>query len=162
VLLLALPLVVLWVFARSEQATREWVGAGLDLDLMLHETFSSDTLGYTKFGTYLQELRQRFPGPVVADMLCLLRVELELSIQAKAVLLAREAGVTMPVHPDARSAVAEIRYLRSSIGPTGLLALHPIQVTSHRDNWHRYVLIGSDSTRSRWSRFLPAWRRRAG
>jgi len=162
VLLLALPLVMLWVFARSERATREWVGAGLDLDFMLHEVFSSDTLGRTRFSTYLQELRQRFPGPVVADMLCLLRVELELSIQAKTVLLARDAGVNMPVHPDAHSAVAEIRYLRSSIGPTGLLALRPIHVTSHRDDWHRYVLLGSDSTQSRWSRFLPAWRKREG
>ena len=43
-LLIVLPLLVLWVFQRSEQATREWVGAGLDLDLMLHETFSSEAL----------------------------------------------------------------------------------------------------------------------
>jgi protease PrsW len=157
-LLIVLPLIVLWVFHHSELATREWVGAGLDLDLMLHETFSSETLGYTKFGTYLQELRQRFPGHVVADMLCLLRVELELSIQAKAVLLARDAGVTMPVHPDAHSAAAEIRYLRSSIGTTGLLALHPVQVSSHRDDWHRYLLVGSDSARQRWLKRLLFWR----
>ncbi len=134
-LLIVLPLIVLWVFQRSEQATREWVGAGLDLDLMLHETFASDALAYTRFGTYLQELRRRFPGTVVVDMLCLLRVELELSIQAKAVLIARDAGVAMPEHPDARAAVEEIRYLRSSIGRTGLLALAPVHVTSHRDDW---------------------------
>jgi RsiW-degrading membrane proteinase PrsW (M82 family) len=138
--LVALPLIVLWVFHRSEQATREWVGAGLDLDLMLHETFASDALPLTRFGTYLRELRQRFPGPVVADMLCLLRVELELSIQAKAVLIARDAGVTMPAHPDARAAVEEIKYLRGAIGRTGLLALGPVHVTSHRDDWHRYLL----------------------
>ena len=157
-LLVVLPLIVLWVFQRSEVATRDWVGAGLDLDLLLHETFSSETLAYTKFGTYLQELRQRFPGPVVADMLCLLRVELELSIQAKAMLIARDAGVMMPVHPDARSAAAEIRYLRSSIGTTGLLALHPVQVTTHRDDWHRYLLVGSDSGRRRWLRRLSFWK----
>ena len=157
-LLIVLPLLVLWVFHRSDMATREWVGAGLDLDLMLHETFSSEALAYTKFGTYLQELRQRFPGHVVADMLCLLRVELELSIQAKAMLIARDAGVMMPVHPDARSAIDEIRYLRSSIGTTGLLALHPVQVTSHRDDWHRYLLVGSDSPRARWFKRLQFWK----
>jgi len=157
-LLVVLPLLVLWVFQRSEMATRDWVGAGLDLDLMLHETFSSEALAYTKFGTYLQELRQRFPGHVVADMLCLLRVELELSIQAKAILIARDAGVDMPVHSDARSATDEIRYLRSSIGTTGLLALHPVQVTTHRDDWHRYLLVGSDSPRARWLRRLQFWK----
>jgi RsiW-degrading membrane proteinase PrsW (M82 family) len=145
-LLIALPLIVLWVFQRSERATREWVGAGLDLDLMLHETFASEALALTRFGTYLRELRQRFPGPVVADMLCLLRVELELSIQAKAVLIARDAGVTMPEHPDARAAVNEIQYLRASIGRTGLLALGPVHVTSHRDDWHRYLLTGESAT----------------
>ena len=45
-------------------------------------------------------------------MLCLLRVELELSVQAKAVLMVREAGVILPVHDDARHALAEVRYLR--------------------------------------------------
>ena len=157
-LLIVLPLLVLWVFQRSEMATRDWVGAGLDLDLMLHETFSSEALAYTKFGAYLRELRQRFPGHVVADMLCLLRVELELSIQAKAMLIARDAGMIMPVHPDARSATDEIRYLRSSIGTTGLLALNPVQVTTHRDDWHRYLLVGSDSARMRWLRRLPFWK----
>ena len=157
-LLIVLPLLVLWVFQRSEMATRDWVGAGLDLDLMLHETFSSEALAYTKFGAYLRELRQRFPGHVVADMLCLLRVELELSIQAKAMLIARDAGMIMPVHPDARSATDEIRYLRSSIGTTGLLALNPVQVTTHRDDWHRYLLVGSDSARMRWLRRLQFWK----
>jgi len=157
-LLLVLPLLVLWVFQRSEMATRDWVGAGLDLDLMLHETFSSEALAYTKFGAYLRELRLRFPGHVVADMLCLLRVELELSIQAKAMLIARDAGMVMPVHPDARSATDEIRYLRSSIGTTGLLALNPVQVSSHRDDWHRYLLVGSDSARGRWLRRLQFWK----
>jgi RsiW-degrading membrane proteinase PrsW (M82 family) len=155
-LLIALPLIVLWVFQRSEQATREWVGAGLDLDLMLHETFASEALALTRFGTYLRELRQRFPGPVVADMLCLLRVELELSIQAKAVLIARDAGVTMPEHPDARAAVDEIRYLRASIGRTGLLALGPVHVTSHRDDWHRYLLTGGESTAKKIARMVRA------
>lgn len=144
VLLIALSLIVLWVFERSERATREWVGGGLDLDLVLLEIFSSDGGVTTRFGRYLQELRARFPGAVVADMLCLLRVELELSIQAKSVLLARDAGVAMPVHPDAPSAIAEVKYLRASIGPTGLLALRPIDVTTHRDDWHRYLLAGAE------------------
>jgi hypothetical protein len=49
----------------------------------------------------------------------------------------------------ANAEVEKIRYLRSSIGTTGLLALHPVQVTSHRDDWHRYLLVGGDSARHR-------------
>jgi hypothetical protein len=77
---------------------------------------------------------------VVADMFCLLRLELELSVQAKAMLLAREAGLIIPVTPELRISLDEIHYLQSSIGRTGLLALKPLQVTSDRDRWHRYLL----------------------
>jgi protease PrsW len=147
-LMVALPALVLAVFQRSEAATRDWVSAGLDLDLMMLDVFSSEVFSHTKFGRYLGELRDRFPGPVVADMLCLLRVELELSVQAKAAVMVREAGVILPVHDDARHALEEVRALRQSIGPTGVLALQPFGVTSHRDEWHRYLLIGPDTKRS--------------
>jgi protease PrsW len=139
-ILLVLPMVMIFVFQRSEAATREWVGAGLDLDIELLDLVRSEHFGYTRFGTYLQELRQRFNGLVVADMFCLLRLELELSVQAKAMLLAREAGLIIPVTPDLQISLDEIRYLQSSIGRTGLLALKPLQVTSDRDRWHRYLL----------------------
>ena len=139
-LLIVLPLLVLFVFQRSDRATREWIGAGLDLDVELLQLVQSDAFGFTRFGQYLTELRDRFPGQVVVDMFCLLRVELELGIQVKAMLLAREAGLAVPVHPDAYAALSEIDYLRKSIGATGLLALRPLHVTTDRDAWHRYLL----------------------
>jgi hypothetical protein len=139
-LLLILPPLVLVVFERSERATRDWVGAGLDLDVDLLDLVSSEHFRQTRFGKYLEELRKRFSGPVVADMFCLLRVELELSVQAKAMLMAREAGLMIRAHEDAASGLREVQYLRRSIGRTGLLALHPLQVTTDRDAWHRYLL----------------------
>lgn len=140
VLLAVLPLLVMTVFGRSEKATREWVGAGLDLDIELLHLVESDAFHVTRFGTYLRQLRAHFEGPVVADMFCLLRLELELAVQAKARLIAREAGLEMPVDADLKATLAERDFLRRSIGPTGLLALKPLQVTSHRDDWHRHLL----------------------
>jgi RsiW-degrading membrane proteinase PrsW (M82 family) len=140
VILIALPLLVLWVFARSERATREWIGAGLDLDVELLALVASDTFPFTQFGQYLQELRARLPGPMVADMFCLLRLELELSVQAKAMLLARKAGVEIPADEDLTASLDERHYLQHAIGAAGLLALKPLQVTSHRDTWHRHLL----------------------
>ena len=139
-LLLVLPLVVVFVFQRSELVTREWVGAGLDLDLELLDLVRSEHFAYTRFGQYLQELRTRFTGPVVADMFCLLRLQLELSVQAKAMLLARESGLEVPITSDLYDSFREIDYLEASIGRTGLLALKPLQVTSGRDHWHRHLL----------------------
>ncbi len=138
-----MPALALYVFQRSERATREWVGAGLDLDIELLELVGSPHFGATRFGAYLHQLKARFTGPIAADMFCLLRIELELSVRAKAMLLARQAGLRVPVDDDLYASLTELRYLRSSIGATGLLALKPLQVTSGRDEWHRYLLKGS-------------------
>jgi hypothetical protein len=143
VLLIALPLLVLAVFARSERSTREWVGAGLDLDLTLLQLVMSDGFQATRFGTYLRALPSHFEGVVVADMFCLLRIELELAVQAKAWLIAHQAGLDLPVDDDLRAALAERAYLERSIGRTGMLALEPLRVTSHRDYWHRHLLAQS-------------------
>jgi len=147
VVLTVLPLLVLAVFARSERATREWIGAGMDIDLELLALVASESFGVTRFGRYLHDLRTRLPGPVVADMFCLLRLELELSIQAKAMLMAREAGLELIGDDDLEASLAERRFLHQSIGAAGMLALKPLQVTSHRDRWHRHVLAGAKSRR---------------
>jgi hypothetical protein len=140
VLLIALPLLVLAVYTRSERATSEWIGAGLDLDLEVLQLMLSEHFAVTQFGRYLAELRTRLPGHVVADMFCLLRLELELSIQAKTLLMARQAGVRLPADEDLAASLVEYRHLKQSIGVTGLLALKPLQVTSYRDHWHQFLL----------------------
>jgi hypothetical protein len=33
-----------------------------------------------------------------------------------------------------------------------------VQVSSHRDDWHRYLLVGSDTARQRWLRRLLFWK----
>ena len=111
--LVVLPLLVLSVFQRSERATREWVGAGSISTSSCCSWCESDAFEFTRFGTYLRELRAHFPGPVVADMFCLLRLELELSVQAKAMLMAREAGLDMPVDEDLAACLAELEYLQA-------------------------------------------------
>ena len=73
-------------------------------------------------------------------MFCLLQVELELGIRAKGMLMAREAGLEVPIDEDVRAALAEREYLQGAIGATGMLALRPLQVTTRRDDWHRYLL----------------------
>jgi RsiW-degrading membrane proteinase PrsW (M82 family) len=140
IMLLTLPVVVVAVFERSEKATREWIGAGLDLDLTLLQLLMSDGFQATRFGTYLRALPSHFEGVVVADMFCLLRIELELAVQAKARLIAMEAGLDLPVDADLHAALAERAYLQRSIGRTGLLALEPLRVTTHRDHWHQHLL----------------------
>jgi len=140
VLIFVLPLVVLAVFGRSERKTHEWVGDGLDLDVELLELVRSSQFGNTRLGRYLNELKSRFPGPVVADMFCLLQLDLELAIRAKGLLMAHQAGLDLPADPALKGRLEERVYLRRAIGKTGMLALRPLQMTSERDDWHQYLL----------------------
>jgi hypothetical protein len=140
VLLVVLPLLVIVVFDTSERATRDWLGTGLDTDLDLVETIVSGQALETRTGQYLRELKAHFPGEVVADMLCLLRIQAELAIRAKGLLLAREAGLAVPIGADVRANLRELRYLEKSIGRTGLLALKPVLPQTARDLWQLYLL----------------------
>jgi len=124
-IVLLLPVLMSIVFARSEQATRRWLGVGFDTDRELLEMISSGRLAETRIGEYLHALEARFPGEVLADMLCLLRLRLELAVQAKGLLLMREAGFEIPADTEAGEKFTELRYLRKSIGPTGMLVLQP-------------------------------------
>ena len=139
-LLLVLPVLVVAVFERSERATARWLGEGLDSDVELLELILSGDFRSTHAGEYLDSMRSRFPGPVVADMLCYLQIHLELSLRAKGVLLARAAGLELGVDPSLRERFAEMRYLERSIGPTGKLVLLPLHRASGRDLWQLTLL----------------------
>ena len=139
-LLIALPLVLMAIFDRGEKAASAWVGEGLDLDLERLDALVSQQFNESNFGVYLRELKTHFEGPVVADMVCLLRLQLELSVQARALLMARQAGLELTVDDDLDEALAEMAFLRKSIGTTGLLALKPLQVSTRGTEFHHHLL----------------------
>jgi protease PrsW len=140
VILLALPLLMIVVFERSERATRHWLGVGFDTDREVLEMLSSGDLRETRIGAYLHSLQDRFSGVILADMLCYLRLHVELAISAKGVLLMREAGFEVQPDQDVLAKFEELRYLEKSIGATGKLAMHPFLHTSSRDLWQMHLL----------------------
>ncbi len=135
-----LPMLAVVVFERSEQATRNWLGVGFDTDVDLLSMIISGNIGETRIGRYLQSLKARFPGEVVADMLCYLRIHLELAVRAKGTLLMRENGFKVELEPEIKAKFEELKYLEKSLGKTGKLAILPILHTSHRDLWQIYML----------------------
>lgn len=137
---IGVPAVMAIVFRFSERNTQEWLGVGFDTDQNLLEMITTGVLTETHVGQYLQTLQERFPGEVVADMLCLLRLQVELSISAKAVMLMREAGFAPEPDPEVREKLAEMEFLEKSIGKTGMLALHPFLPAGARNRWQLELL----------------------
>lgn len=139
-ILVVLPLFFVAVFHFSENRTREWLGTGFDTDAELLEAVNAGKVSDSRIGAYLVELRGRFPAPTVVDMICLLRLRLELSIRAKGILLARQSGFEIPPDPDMEGRFAELKYLEQSIGRTGLLAMKPLLHFSDRDLWQYHMI----------------------
>ena len=146
-LLVTMPLLLLAVFDRSEKATRDWLGTGLDSEVDMLEQILDGEVAGTPVGRYLETLKAHFPGIIVADMLSLLRIHLELSLRSKGLLIARAAGIDVPLGPDVKANLEELRYLERSIGPTGQLALLPLRRTNSRDLW-QIMLLAREAKRS--------------
>ena len=139
-LLVLLPCFFALVFRVSESRTREWLGTGFDTDQELLALITAGRVSDSRVGHYLEELKQRFAGTVVADMLCLLRLRLELSIRAKGILIMRKAGFKVGADQEFNERLAEVRFLERTLGATALRALAPILNLSDRELWQVQLL----------------------
>jgi RsiW-degrading membrane proteinase PrsW (M82 family) len=139
---LILPPLLGLVFQRSAAALHEWLELDFDADAQLIDMITSGEFSNTKIGEFLIDLRQKFEGPVVADMLCYLRIYTELAIRAKAALIARENGLEIPVGERTRANFEELKYLEKSIGKTGCLAMKPFLMLERKDLWQMHVIDG--------------------
>jgi len=138
--LIILPGIIAVIFYRSEMVLRDWLELGLDTDVIMLEFITQGQISDTRIGKYLQSMKDKFPGVILADMLCYLRINLELAIRAKGMILLKGAGFDIPVDPELNAKLSELQYLEKSIGKTGRLALAPIIHTHTRDLWQIYMV----------------------
>lgn len=146
ILLAASPVLLLAAFEYSDRATREWLATGFDGEMEMLESILDGAVGETPVGRYLDTLRSKFEPMVVADLFCLLSIHLELSLRAKGMLIARAAGVEVPVDDSVRANLEEMKYLEKAVGPTGLLAILPLRQRSRRDLW-QILMLSRESRR---------------
>src|ERR1700687_3939692 len=83
------PLLLYAVFEVSGRAVGNWLGKGFDADTEMLGLIDSGRLSDSPVGRYLNTLKDRFKGPVVADLLCYLRLYTELALRAKGTLIMR-------------------------------------------------------------------------
>lgn len=138
--LLVLPPIFMLVYQHSARAMHNWLEVDFDEDALLLEQINSGAFTTSKIGRFLEDLKQKFAGPVVVDMLCYLRLYTELALRAKGVLMMRENGLDTPVGERTRAKFKEMRFLEKSIGKTGCLAMRPFLQMTRKDLWQLYVL----------------------
>ena len=140
IIMISLPPLLLFVFQRSAKRMHDWLEVDFDEDADLLQLIQSGDFVDSKVGRFLQDLRQKFEGPVVVDMLCYLRLYTELALRAKGVLMMRENGLDTPVGERTRAKFEELSYLETSIGKTGILAMRPFLHMTRKDLWQLYVI----------------------
>jgi RsiW-degrading membrane proteinase PrsW (M82 family) len=139
-IMIVLPLCMVIVFKRSEDATRKWLRKGLDSDIEVLELLTAGGLSDSRIGVYLQTLRSTFPPQVIGDMVCFLRVFTELSMRAKGLLMMREAGMELQHDADVKEKLSELRFLEQAIGKSGKRAVTPLLGMSSRSLWQLYLI----------------------
>jgi protease PrsW len=135
-----LPPLLYLVFRKSARHTHEWLELDFDADTLLLQQINEGEFAATKTGRYLHDLKSRFAGAVVVDMLCYLRLYTELALRAKGMLLMRENGLEVSVGERTQEKFVELAYLERSIGKTGILAMSPFLHMTRKDLWQLYVL----------------------
>jgi len=138
--LLLLPILMMVIFSRSEKGLQNWMETGFITDVMLLEFIKKGKFKETKAGKYLDRFAKRFPGEVVMDVLCYLRIYLELSIRSKGFLLMKEAGMEIIIDTELKDKVKELSYLEKSIGKAGKSILAPLLHLSKKDLWQMSFL----------------------
>ncbi len=139
-IMVVFPALVVLVYWKSERSLQQWLGAGFDADMELMKLINSGELSSSRVGLYLQSLKAGFHAEVVADMLCYLRIQVELALRAKGAFLMQKSGYPIQPDPEIGEKFEELRYLERQIGKTGKQAIAPFVHTRSHDLWQLYKL----------------------
>jgi RsiW-degrading membrane proteinase PrsW (M82 family) len=138
--LIAVPTLLMIVFDKSTRVMHDWLEVDFDADEQVLSQIHDGKFVHSKSGRFLLDLRERFGGFVVADMLCYIRLHTELAIRAKSVLIAREFGEEVSTGQEIKDKFDELRALRRDIGKVGFLAMAPYLHMSRKDLWQVFML----------------------
>lgn len=145
-IIIFLPPVLYLIFKKSEQNTRVWLGTGLDSDMEMLRILMAGNISESRIGTYLHSIEDKFSGEIVGDIICYLRIYLELSIKAKGILIMKEYDFDLPTDPEIQAQFEELKYLEANIGKTGKLAIQPLLKLNNTDLWQLYLLQQGQKT----------------
>jgi protease PrsW len=137
---MVLPPIMYLVFERSAASLHDWLQIDFDEDARILAQLNSGEFSDSRMGRFLTELKGKFEGPVVVDMLCYLRLYTELALRAKGILMMREHGIDPPLSEDIAGMLEELKFLEHSIGKSGVIMLQPLLHFSRKDLWQIYIL----------------------
>lgn len=117
--------------------THRWLDKGLDMQINLLRSIEGGHLLNTPTGTFLESVKELFPPNVYFDIICYVRLQIELSVAAKTRFMLHEVGMDEPLEADKKelfmSQFVEIGELEKNIGPSAKMTIAPIVKLSPAD-----------------------------
>jgi RsiW-degrading membrane proteinase PrsW (M82 family) len=125
------------VYFYDIDVTHRWLDRGLDMQINLLRSIGGGQLLNTPTGTYLEAIKESFAPDVYFDIICYVRLQIELSVAAKTRFMLHEVGMDEPMEADKKeltlSQFAELRELEKNIGPSAKMIIAPIVKLSPAD-----------------------------
>lgn len=117
--------------------THRWLDKGLDMQINLLRSIEGGHLLNTPTGTFLESVKELFPPNVYFDIICYVRLQIELSVAAKTRFMLHEVGMDEPLEANKKelymSQFVELGELEKNIGPSAKMTIAPIVKLSPAD-----------------------------
>jgi RsiW-degrading membrane proteinase PrsW (M82 family) len=140
IVLIGFTLTLMFLFNYNQISIEKWIKSEFDSEIELLQYIKSGNLSGSQVGKYILSIKDKFSSFIIFDMICLVNLNLELSIRAKTNMMLKQNNLLIPEDNDLYSILSEYKELQNRIGKTGMLALKPILQFSHRDLWKLKVL----------------------
>lgn len=121
---------LVWTYQYDGDMIHRWLDKGLDKQVDLFRSIQEGNLSHTKTGEFLLSVKDSFAPEVFFDVICYVKLNVELSIAAKSRFMLREAKLDLPLDEEqARTILAqyeEYRLLEKRLGQSARITIAPV------------------------------------
>lgn len=123
-MILLVPAVLFFVFAKSENRIHNWITSDHETHQQLLASMDGE-FAKTDGGQLVADIAEKFAPGHAAEIFAYMRLHTELVLRAEEMLLARQRGEKNPISDEDVERFARLHALERNIGRTALLALWP-------------------------------------
>jgi hypothetical protein len=121
---------LVWTYQYDGDMIHLWLDKGLDKQVALLGAIREGHLGETRTGAFLLSVKDSFPPEVFFDVICYVKLNVELSVAAKSRFMLREAKLDIPLDEEqARTLLdqfEEYRLLEKRLGKSARMTIAPV------------------------------------
>lgn len=121
---------LVWTYQYDGDMIHRWLDKGLDKQVDLFRSIQEGNLSQTKTGEFLLSVKDSFTPEMFFDVICYVKLNVELSIAAKSRFMLREAKLDLPLEEEqAKNILAqyeEYRVLEKRLGQSARITIAPV------------------------------------